>query len=85
MTTAQLQQNIEAFETMRESLEEHHLHKYVVFHNGKFVEAFDTFNGATREAVRQFGRGPYLIRQVGSDRSMPMPASVAYHPYHAAR
>lgn len=85
MAKTELQQNIEAFEAMRETLEAHYLHKFVVFHDGRFEGAFDTFNNAAREAVRRFGRGPYLIRQVGADQSIPMPASVAFRPQYAAR
>jgi len=84
MPSAELQQNIEAFEAMRGTLEEHHMRKYVVFHDGEFAGAFDSFHNAAREAVRRFGVGPYLIRQVGDKRSMPMPASIAYRPYYAA-
>ena len=84
MPPAELQKNIEAFEVMRETLEEHHMRKYVVFHDGKFAGAFDTFHNAARDAVRRFRAGPYLIRQVGGRRSMPMPASIAYRPHHAA-
>ena len=61
---------------MRETLEQHHLHKFVVFHDAQFVDSFDSFHNAACEAVRRFGRGPYLIRQVGAPRRMAMPASV---------
>ena len=84
-TTADLEQNIEAYEAMRETLEQHHLHKFVVFHNTQFVDSFDSFHNAAREAVRRFGQGPYLIRQVGAQRRMAMPASVAFRSVHAAR
>ena len=84
-TPAELEQNIEAFEAMRETLEEHHLHKFVVFYDAKFVDSFDSFHNAAREAVRRFGQGPYLIRQVGATRRIAMPASVAFRPVHAAR
>ena len=84
-TPAVLEQNIEAYEAMRETLEKHHLHKFVVFHDAEFVDSFDTFDNAAREAVRRFGQGPYLIRQVGAPRRIAMPASVAFRPVHAAR
>lgn len=83
MLPEELQENIEAFEMKRAMLEEHHMGKYVVFYHGEFIEAFDTFHNAAREAVRRFGAGPYLIRRVGHE-SMPMPASVAYRTAHAA-
>ena len=84
-TTADLEQNIEAYEAMRETLEQHHMHKFVVFHDAKFVDSFDNFHNAAREAVRRFGQDPYLIRQVGAQRRMAMPASVAFRSVHAAR
>ena len=84
-TTADLERNIEAYEAMRETLERHHLHKFVVLHDAKFVDAFDSFHNAAREAVRRFGQGPYLIRQVGAHRRMAMPASVAFRSVHAPR
>ena len=84
-TTAGLEQNIEACEAMRETLEQHHLHKFVVFHGAKFVDSFDSFHNAAREAVRRFGQGPYLIRLVRAPRRIAMPASVAFRPVHAAR
>lgn len=83
-TPASLEQNIEAYEAMRETLEEHHLHKFVVFHDAKFIDSFDSFHNAARDAVRRFGQGPYLIRQVGAPTRMAMPASVAFRPVHAA-
>lgn len=82
---ATLEQNIEAYEAMREALEEQYLHKFVVFHNAEFISSFDSFHNAAREAIRRFGRGPYLIRQVGAPRRIAMPASVAFRPIHAAR
>ena len=70
-TPAGLEQNIDAYEAMRETLETHHLHKFVVFHNAEFIESFDSFHHAAREAVRRFGQGPYLIRQFGPRGASP--------------
>ena len=85
MTTPELQQNIDAFEAMSARLKQDYFTKHVVFHEGVFVGAYDTFHNAAEEAARRFGNGPYLIRQVGGPRRMPMPASVAYRPVHAPR
>ena len=62
---ASLEENIKAYETQQEELEKHYMGKYVIFHNRKKIDTFDTFDAAAREAIRQFGRGPYLIRKVG--------------------
>jgi hypothetical protein len=74
-----LETEIAAFEARRAELEQHHMGKWVVFHGDEFVGAFDTLNNAAAEAVRRFGRGPYLIRQVGAP-PVSLPASVLYHP-----
>ena len=73
-----LRQNIEAFDGQADWLVEHHNGKFVIFRDAKFVDSFDTFDTAAREAIRRFGQGPYLIRQVGFPREFPMPASVAF-------
>ena len=84
-TPAELEQNIEAYEALRETLEERYLHKFVVFHDSELIGSFDSFHNAAREAVRRFGQGPYLIRQVGAPTRIAMPASAAFRPVHATR
>jgi hypothetical protein len=71
-----LETEIRAYEAKREELERHHKGKFVVFHGEEFVGAFDDFDKAAAEAVRRFGRGPYLIRQVGATVP-PISASLA--------
>ena len=78
-----LADELKAYEAMKETLMEHHKGKFVLIHGGDFIDAFDTFDHAAREAVRRFGRGPYLIRQVGFEPAMAMPASVAFQPIYA--
>ncbi len=80
----QLEKDIEAFNSMKKDLLANHNGKYVIFYGGKFVGAFDTLDNAAREAIKQFGNGPYLIRQVGREPTMTMPASVAFKPVRAA-
>jgi hypothetical protein len=82
----QLAQEMAAYERMREELEAHSLYKYVLFKGDDLVGTYESFETAGQEAIAKFGKGPYLIRQVGMDRQpMPMPASVAYAPVYAAR
>lgn len=72
-----LKQEVAAFEKMKAELEAHHHSKFVVIRGGALVGVWDTFDAAAREAVLRFGRGPYLIRQVGA--AVPVvPASVMY-------
>jgi len=74
---------IRAFEAKRKELERNYLRKFVVFKGGEFVGAWDTFDAAAREAVSRFGRGPYLIREVGAPPPV-LPASVLFHNLRAA-
>jgi len=73
------------YKKMRPELLKHHMGKHVVIHGDTFAGAFDTFDTAAREAISQFGDGPYLIREVTEiEPRMPMPASVAFRPIYAA-
>ena len=60
-----LDREIAAYNAMRDELERDHLYDWVVFHDEEFIGAYEDFQDAAAEAVRRFGRGPYLIRQVG--------------------
>ena len=62
---ASVQDNIRAYEARQEEMEKYYMGKYVVFYNREKIDTFDTFDAAAREAIRRFGRGPYLIRKVG--------------------
>jgi hypothetical protein len=74
-----LRDEIAAYEAMQAQLESASLGKWALVHDGALVAVFDAFEQAAAEAVRQFGRGPYLIRQVGSSASV-LPATVMYRP-----
>ncbi len=79
---AEIDTEIRAYEAMREKLESEHMGKWVLVQGGKLVGVFDSFDAAAEDAVRQFGRGPYLIRQVGAP-PVTLPASVMYSRSHA--
>ncbi len=75
-------EEIAAFESMRSVLETEHLGEWVVVHDQKLAGVYLNMEEAAADAVRKFGRGPYLIRQVGAP-PLVLPASVMYHPVHA--
>ena len=79
---AELDREIAAFEKMRPDLEKQHLGKFVLIKQSKLVGVYESFEQVAEEAVKQFGRGPYLLRQVGAPPVI-LPASVMYHPDHA--
>ena len=76
-----LDDEIAAYEAKRAELETTYLGKWAVIHNRKLAGAFDDFQAAAMEAVRRFGRGPYLIRQIGAPAAT-LPASVMFGLQH---
>jgi hypothetical protein len=74
---SELDSEIKAYEEMRADLEANQMGKWVLIHDGALANVFDSFENAAEEAVRLFGRGPYLIRQVGAP-PVSLPASVMY-------
>ena len=68
---------IATFEGVQAELERNHAGKFVVVKGRNVVGSWDTFDAAAREAATRFGRGPYLIRQVGAPPPT-LPASVMY-------
>ena len=79
---ARLKDEIAAYERMRSDLETEHNGQWIVMRDERLVGVYDDFQAAAEEAVRLFGRGPYLIRRVGAG-PLRLPASVQYRPVHA--
>jgi hypothetical protein len=78
---ADIDSEIAAYENMRGELEAQHTGKWVLVHNRQVIGVFDTSDEAAVSAVRQFGAGPYLIRQIGAP-PITLPASVMYRPVY---
>lgn len=74
---ATLDADITAYEIQKAELEAKYLGMWVVFYQAQFTGAYSDFHSAAKSAVEKFGRGPYLIRQVG-EKPTPLPASVVY-------
>lgn len=79
-----IDKEILAFEASKDDLLKHHPFKFVIFFDGKLQGSFDSFDAAAKDAISRFGRGPFLIRQVGVEPNFPMPASVAFRQMNAA-
>ena len=73
---------IVAYANMQQELEEKYMGKWVLFYQGRLVSAYNSFDEAANDAVARFGRGPYLIRQVGAP-AVTLPASVMFPLVHA--
>jgi len=58
--------------------------KWVLISGDTVAGFFESFASAAIEATRKYGRGPYLIREVGVE-DVVLPASVVYSlPKHGA-
>jgi len=77
-----LSDDIAAFDQQKADLEAEHFGQWVVFREKSLIQTYDTFDNAAQDAVRRFGRGPYLIRQVGA-AAVKLPASVMHRPANA--
>jgi hypothetical protein len=77
-----IDKEIAAYEKFRTDLEAHKMGRWVLVHSEQVIGDYDSFDAAAKDAVLKFGRGPYLIRQVGAS-SITLPASVAYFQYGA--
>ncbi len=73
-----IDREITAYESIRKDLEAQHMGQWVLLHDQKLIGVYDSFQVAAENAVRRFGRGPYLIRQVGAPPVI-LPASVMYN------
>ena len=71
----QLDVEVATYNRMREDLEANHHLEWVVIHGEELAGIFADLQVAADAAVRRFGRGPYLIRQVGRvGRTLPAAA-----------
>jgi hypothetical protein len=78
-----LDRDIAAYDAQRQELEATCTGKYVLFHDSVRIGVYDDFQQVAEDAVRRFGRGPFLIRQVGAP-DVVLPASVMFRPVDAA-
>jgi hypothetical protein len=74
---ADLQFEIDAYQRMEGDLKANHDGRWVLIHDGALIGAFESFELAAGDAVKKFGRGPFLIRQVGAPPTT-LPISVLY-------
>ena len=81
-TMTALNSQIAAYEERRHVLEADHLGEWVVFHGGQLIGTYESFQDAAEDAVSRFGRGPYLIRQVGAP-PMRLPPTIRRVPVAA--
>ena len=79
---AALSKEIAAYKRMRDVVEADHFGEWVLVHDERLIGSFNSFEAAAEVAIEQFGRGPYLIRQVGAP-PLTLPASLLYRTANA--
>jgi len=73
-----LDNDINAYEGMKSDLEARIMGKWVLIHDSKLIDKYDSFEAAAEDAVKRFDKGPYLIRQVGAP-PVTLSASVIFN------
>lgn len=68
------------FEAHQREFEAEHMGDWVLIHGNDIVGFYSSFELAAADAVKRFGKGPFLIRQVGAG-PITLPASVMYRPH----
>jgi hypothetical protein len=72
-----LDQERKFYDELRPELEVKAKGQWALIRNSELVGTYPSFESAAKEAVRRFGRGPYLIREIGAP-DVILPASVVY-------
>ena len=70
-----LAKEIERYDQHRADLESGHAGEWAVVYAEEPIETFEDFQDAANFAVTNYGRGPYLIRQVGVQLVIMNPVS----------
>ena len=68
-----LEKEIAVYERMRGFLEREYHKQWVVIYGEELAGTYADFQDAAADAALRFGRGPYLIRQVGVPAPAPPP------------
>lgn len=66
---------IDAFTDIQSQLEADHMGEWIVMRRREVIGYYASFDAAATDAVSRFGRGPYLIREIGAGPLM-LPLSV---------
>ena len=77
-----LAREIATYDRIRDVLESKHFGEWVVVRDEELAGTYQDFQEAAAEAVKRFGRGPYLIRRVGAPPHT-LPSSVMHRPVRA--
>lgn len=61
-----IQDEIDAYDAIQGTLEADHRGEWVLMRDRQVVGFFPSFDLIAAEATKRFGRGPYLIREIGA-------------------
>ena len=75
---------IAAYERMQEELEANYFGQWAVVYGEELAGIYEDFQEAAKAAVKSFGRGPCLIRQIGAP-PIVLPRYLVERQYYANR
>ena len=76
-----LERETAIFESRRAEFEKDHYMKWVVIYGEEVAGFFSDLQEAAEVAIDRYGRGPYLIKQIGEPDS-PIPLSLFHRPMY---
>ena len=72
-----ISEDVKAYESMQHDLEASHKGMWVLIRDRALIGIFSSFEDAADAATQRFGRGPFLIREVGAEPTT-LPISVMF-------
>ena len=67
-----LEREIQAYAKLRDQLEAESWGQWAVVYGDELIGVYELFEDAAQVAVERFGRGPFLLREIGIDDSKPL-------------
>ena len=73
-----LNKEIAAYDRLKNQLEAQHRGEWILIREEEQIGLYPGFEVAAADAVKKFGSGPYLVREIGAP-PITFSASVMYH------
>lgn len=78
-----LEREIQAYAKLRDKLEAESWGQWAVVYGDELVGVYELMEDAAQAAVERFGRGPFLLREIGVDDSVPLQFPSFWQPFNA--
>ena len=63
----EVRKNSEAYQSIKAEMEEKYMGRFILMHNGSYIDVYDDSDKAYSEGCAQFGLGKFSIHEVGEE------------------